>query len=131
MIQKIFSAKYTNRRLQFYGWWTKLFVIYFLTYDNIWKIATGQGGDYTTGCSLDHPYFENYYKEIAIQQLILLKTYVKEEVQQCFSLLKKQKKKYFRFFTKNRESFAILILFLYEMTHYRTLFKRKIFQFPN
>ena len=23
------------------------------TYDNIWKIATGQGNDYTTGCLLD------------------------------------------------------------------------------
>ena len=28
------------------------------TYDNIRKIATGQGGDYTTGCLLDYPYFK-------------------------------------------------------------------------
>ena len=27
------------------------------TYDNIRKIATGQGDDYTTGCLLDCPYF--------------------------------------------------------------------------
>ena len=38
----------------------------FITYDNIWKIATGQGDDYTTGCLLDYNYFTNYYKLIAI-----------------------------------------------------------------
>ena len=31
-----------------------------ITYDNIWKIATGQGDDYTTGCLLDYPYFKKY-----------------------------------------------------------------------
>ena len=36
------------------------------TYDNIRKIATAQGDDYTTGCLLDYPYFEKYYKLIAI-----------------------------------------------------------------
>ena len=36
------------------------------TYDNIRKIATGQGDDYTTGCLLDYPYFKKYYKLIAI-----------------------------------------------------------------
>ena len=36
------------------------------TYDNIQKIATGQGDDYTTGCLLDYNYFNNYYKMIAI-----------------------------------------------------------------
>ena len=35
-------------------------------YDNIRKIATGQGEDYTTGCLLDYPYFKKYYKLIAI-----------------------------------------------------------------
>ena len=34
------------------------------TYDNIQKIATGQGDDYKTGCLLDYPYFQNYYKMI-------------------------------------------------------------------
>ena len=28
-----------------------------VTYHKIWKIATGQGDDYTTVCSLDYPYF--------------------------------------------------------------------------
>ena len=29
------------------------------TYDNIRKIATGQGDDYTTGFLLDYNYFDN------------------------------------------------------------------------
>ena len=36
------------------------------TYENIRKIATGQGDDYTTGCLLDYSYFKNHYKMIAI-----------------------------------------------------------------
>ena len=28
------------------------------TYEIIWKIATGQGDDCTTGCLLGYPYFE-------------------------------------------------------------------------
>ena len=37
-----------------------------ITYDNIRKIATIQGDDYTTGCLLDYVYFKKYYKMIAI-----------------------------------------------------------------
>ena len=37
-----------------------------ITYNNIQKIAIGQGDDYTTGCLLDYNYFNNYYKVIAI-----------------------------------------------------------------
>ena len=37
-----------------------------VTYENIRKIATGQGDDYTTGCSLDYLYFTNTYKMIAV-----------------------------------------------------------------
>ena len=36
-----------------------------VTYENIRKIATGQGDDYITGCLLDYNYFKNYYKMIA------------------------------------------------------------------
>ena len=36
------------------------------TYENIRKIAIGQGNDYTTGCLLDYSYFNNSYKMIAI-----------------------------------------------------------------
>ena len=34
-------------------------------YDEIRKISTGQGDDYTTGCLLDFSYFEKYYRLIA------------------------------------------------------------------
>ena len=37
-----------------------------VTYENIIKVATGKGDDYTTGCLLDYPYFRNNYKMIAI-----------------------------------------------------------------
>ena len=37
-----------------------------VTYENIKKIATGQGDDYTTGCLLDYPYFADTYKMIAV-----------------------------------------------------------------
>ena len=30
-----------------------------MTYENIRKIATSQGDDYTTGCLLDHAYFKD------------------------------------------------------------------------
>ena len=38
----------------------------FKTYENIRRIAIGQGDDYTTGCLLDYTYFKKYYKMIAI-----------------------------------------------------------------
>ena len=34
-------------------------------YDEIRKISTGQGDDYTTGCLLDFAYFEKKYRLIA------------------------------------------------------------------
>ena len=37
-----------------------------VTYENIRKIATGQGDDYTTGCFLDYSYFVDTYKMIAV-----------------------------------------------------------------
>ena len=43
------------------------------TYENIRKIAAGQGDDYTTGCLLDYSYFKDHYKLIAID-LSKLKT---------------------------------------------------------
>ena len=36
------------------------------TYENIRKIATGQGDDHATGCLLDYHYFRDNYKMIAI-----------------------------------------------------------------
>ena len=37
-----------------------------VTYENIRKIATGQGDDYTTGCLLDYIFFKNHYKMIVV-----------------------------------------------------------------
>ena len=34
-------------------------------YDEIRKVSTGQSGDYTTGCLLDHGYFKYNYRLIA------------------------------------------------------------------
>ena len=36
-----------------------------ITYENIRKMATDQGHDYTTSCLLDYNYFKKYYKVIA------------------------------------------------------------------
>ena len=35
-------------------------------YDEIWKTATGQGDNYTTGCLLDYQYFKDHYQLIAV-----------------------------------------------------------------
>ena len=37
-----------------------------ITYENIRKIATGQGDDHTNGCLLGNACFKDYYKMIAI-----------------------------------------------------------------
>ena len=37
-----------------------------IRYENIRKIATGQGDDYTTGCLLNYQYIKDYYKMIAV-----------------------------------------------------------------
>ena len=81
-----------NKRLQRYDWWKKLsdepVKQNKATYENIRKIATGQGDDYTTGCLLDYIYFKNYYKMIVVdlskQQalMLLLKQFNKLILQQ-------------------------------------------------
>ena len=35
-------------------------------YEEITKLTTGQGEDYTTGCLLDYEYIKNHYRLIAI-----------------------------------------------------------------
>ena len=37
-----------------------------VTYENIGKVATGEGDDYTTRFFLDYPYFRDSYKMIAV-----------------------------------------------------------------
>ena len=36
------------------------------TYDNVRKVTISQEDDYTTGCLLDYPYFQENYKLIVI-----------------------------------------------------------------
>ena len=38
----------------------------FITYEKIWKITTGQGDDYTTGCLVECNYFRKYFRMIVI-----------------------------------------------------------------
>ena len=59
-----------DKRLQCYNQWQTLFWLTskkndIRTYDNIWKIATGQD-DYITGFLLDYLYFKEHYKMITI-----------------------------------------------------------------
>ena len=76
------------------------------TYDNIRKIATGQGDDYTTGCLLDYPYFKKYYELItidlskqqkldadpkAIQQINLTENLDREEGSTMFFIIEEAK----------------------------------------
>ena len=87
------------------------------TYDNIRKITTGQGDDYTTGCLLNYNYSKKYYKMVAIDlskqqafdadpkaiQQINFTGNLEEQSTILFFLY------CFRFFTRNCKS--ILILF--------------------
>ena len=83
-----------------------------ITYDNIRKIATGQGDDYTTGRLLDYSYFRDNYKMISIdlskqealdndpranQQIGFTANLDREEKQECFLFLKEQKKLFWAF----------------------------------
>ena len=84
----------------------------FKTYENIRKIATGQGDDYMTGCLLGYSDFKDHCKMIAIDlskhkllmpiqeqsnKLILQQIQIEQEIQQCYLLLKKQKKLFWAF----------------------------------
>ena len=67
-MQKIFSSKSKNRKLQHRNWWKKFLWSVndsIKQYNEIRKISTGQGDDYTTGCLLDFVYFEKNYRFIA------------------------------------------------------------------
>ena len=69
------------------------------TYENIRKMATGQGNDYTIGCLLGYPYFKNHYKTITIDlsKQQALDAEIEQGIQQCSLLLNKQKKLFFNF----------------------------------
>ena len=98
------------------------------TYDNIKKTATSECSDFTTGC---YPYLIKCYKLIAIDlskqqklnadpkaiQQINVTGYLSSatmKVQQCFSLLTKQKKQ-FQNFQKEPLKYYDFILFSYNI----------------
>ena len=96
------------------------------TYDNIRKIETGHGDDYTTSCLLDYVYFKNYYKIIAIdlskQQALnadlkaIQQIYFTENAEWAgsttiFFIIEEAKENYFRCVTKNCKSIANLFFF--------------------
>ena len=94
------------------------------TYENIGKIAIGQGDNYTTGCLLDYAYFKNYYKMTAInlskqqaldvdpraiQQFNFTANLNRVENTKIYFILEGSKRNYFGFFTRNCKSFVNLI----------------------
>ena len=91
------------------------------TYENIRKIATGKGDDYTTGCLLDYPYFKENYKMIAIdlirqnefdadpraiQQINFTANLDRAGNRTIFFITEEAKKNCFRIFTGHRKSFV-------------------------
>ena len=77
------------------------------TYDNIKKIVTGQGDDYTTGWLLDYSYFKKYCKLIAIdlskqqdadlkaiQQIIFTENLDREEGLTMFFIIEETKERF-------------------------------------
>ena len=93
-------------------------------HENVRKIATGQGDDYTTSCLLDYIQFKKYCKTIAvdlskqqlldadpkaIQQINFQQTQMEQEMQDFVSFLKNQKKLFLNF-CEERESFVNAIL---------------------
>ena len=86
------------------------------TYENIRKIATGQGDDYTTGCLLDYSYFKDHYKMIAIDLSkkkaldavpgAIQQINFTENLDRTGNLLFKNQRNCFRLFTGNCKGFV-------------------------
>ena len=74
-------------------------------YDNIWKIATGQGDDYATGCLLDYPLFQKLLQDDInslskeqdpkVTQQINFTGNLKREGNTTFFIIEESKKKQF------------------------------------
>ena len=67
-----------------------------VTYENIRKIATDQGDDYTTGCLLVYPFFKNSYKMTdadprALQQINFTANLDKTDNTRIYFILKEAK----------------------------------------
>ena len=92
----------------------------FKTYDNIKKISTGKGDDYTTGCLLDYMHFKKFYKIIAIdlskqppldadpkaiQQINLTANLDRARNTRIYFILEEAKETVFEFSKRNCKSF--------------------------
>ena len=90
--------------------------------ENIRKVATGQGDDYTTGCLLDYSYFKDHYTMIAtdlskqqaldadpraIQQINFTTNLDREGNTTMFFIIEEAKRNCFGLFTRNRKRFVI------------------------
>ena len=88
-----------------------------VTYENIRKIATGQGDDYTTGCLLDYSYFVDTYKMIAVdlskQQALDADPRAIQQINFTANLDRagRSKRNYSRLFTRNSKSIVNKIIF--------------------
>ena len=108
------------------------------TFGNIWKTATDQEDDYTTGCLLDYVCFKNYYKMIVIdwgkqpaldidpteiQQSDFTENLDRAGNKTMFFIIEGAKKT-FRCFTMNGEiimNLLYLIWYQHKMAQYNTL----------
>ena len=111
------EIKYYNVMMNGRSFFDQLIKIFVKTYDYMRKIANGQGNEYTTGCSLDYPYFKKYHKLIAIDlskqqklnadpkaiQLINFNGYLtRAEGATIFTLRSKKKQKQFHNFQREK-----------------------------
>ena len=89
-----------------------------VTYENVRKIATGSGDDYTTGCLFDYPYFKDTYKMTAIdlskQQALDADPRANQQINfswQHKNLLhsRRSKRNYSRLFTRNCKSIVNIL----------------------
>ena len=89
------------------------------TYDSNWKIATGQGDDFTTSYLLHSPYFLKNKLIVsntdlkAIQQVNLTGNLARDPISNTavFFIIEEAKENSFRFFTKSYKSIVILFCF--------------------
>ena len=95
-----------------------------VTYENIRKIARGQGDDYKTGCLLDYLYFKNIYKMIAvdlskqqaldadpraIQQINFTANLDRPGKKRIYFILEEVKTNYFKFCTRYCKSIVNML----------------------
>ena len=96
-------------------------------YDNISKLAAGQGDNYTTGCLLDYPFFKEHYKLItidlckqqaldadvkAIQKINFAGNLNRAEGSKNFFHHRKSKRNSLRCFTRHLESIVSVVVTL-------------------